>query len=81
MTTRLEKEIARARQLEASHLWRRAARQWLTVLDITPHTQEKLRDALAARRAHCITYGNLFCGDYSGIREARLIDMAEGSVV
>ncbi len=79
--TRLEIEIARAKQLEASRMWRRAARQWLVVLDITPHTQERQRDILAARRAHCITYGNFFCGDYSGIREARLIDMSEGEVL
>lgn len=72
--TDFEQKIARAQQLERCHLWRRAAHQWLAVIDITPETHERLRDGFIARRERCITYGNCFCGDYGGISEARIIE-------
>ncbi|NDL64935.1 PerC family transcriptional regulator [Acerihabitans arboris] len=72
--TDFEKEVALAKRLERSYLWRRAARQWLAVIDIVPDAQERLRDALIARREQCISYGNCFCGEYGGISEARIIE-------
>ena len=72
--SRFSQEVAIAEKLEGMRLWRRAARQWLVVLDITPVKEERLRDMLTMRRAKCITQGNCFCNDYSGISEARLVD-------
>ncbi len=68
-----DRAFARARELEESKLWRRAARQWLTVLDNLPASQEQQRSHIIARRARCITMGNCFCNDYAGISEARLV--------
>ncbi len=71
--TRFQKESALAEKLESQYQWRRAARQWLVVLDIAPATNERLRDQIISRRARCITMGNCFCNDYAGISEARLV--------
>ncbi|WP_230492969.1 PerC family transcriptional regulator, partial [Martelella alba] len=74
----VENEIALAEHLETAGLWRRAARQWLAVLDILPASQEQRRSQITARRAYCITMGNYFCNDYAGISEARLVDYVDG---
>jgi hypothetical protein len=76
-----EIEFAKATALESAHLWRRASRQWLVVLDILPGSQEQLRSNIIARRAECITMGNCFCTNYSGISEARLVDHSEMGMV
>jgi hypothetical protein len=75
-----ESELALAEKLEAAGLWRRAARQWLTVLDILPTSQEQRRSHVIGRRAECITMGNCFCTNYSGISEARLVDHSDMGV-
>ncbi|XBS71133.1 PerC family transcriptional regulator [Acerihabitans sp. KWT182] len=80
MMTTFQKESALAEKLESQYQWRRAARQWLVVLDITPATNDHLREQIIARRAHCITYGNFFCGEYSGISEAHLVDLTNMGV-
>ncbi|WP_410016251.1 PerC family transcriptional regulator [Sodalis sp. C49] len=72
--TELITAITLAKRLESRRLWRRAARQWLAVIDITPDTHERLREGFIARREKCITNGNCFCGDYGGISEARIIE-------
>ncbi|WP_213990059.1 hypothetical protein [Sodalis sp. dw_96] len=75
--TSYEKEIALAEKLESLYRWRRAARQWLVVLDMTPTSDWHLRDRIISRREVCITYGNVYCGEYAGINEARLADFAD----
>ncbi|QWA09818.1 PerC family transcriptional regulator [Sodalis ligni] len=78
--TPFQKESALAEKLESQYQWRRAARQWLVVLDIAPATNERLRDQIISRRARCSSYGNFYCGDYSGISEARLVDHTDMGV-
>ncbi len=76
--TRFEQELALAEKLESLSLWRRAARQWLVVLDVTPTPAEKFRDHIAHRRDRCINFGNCFCGPDGGMSTARLGVTLEG---
>lgn len=49
-------ESEKTKALEQAGLWRRAARCWLDVMDIT--TDDKDREHIAARRQHCIGMAN-----------------------
>lgn len=44
-----------AELLESRGQWRRAARRWLAVMDLT--TDDAGREAIARRREHCISMG------------------------
>jgi hypothetical protein len=44
-----------AELLESRGQWRRAARRWLTVMDLSTNDAE--REAIARRREHCISMG------------------------
>lgn len=81
MKDNFEKDFAQAQALESAGLWRRAARQWLTVLDNLPATQEQQRSNVIARRARCIGMGNCCCNDYAGISEARLVDYSDAGAI
>lgn len=48
----LERHILRAKQLEASGFWRRAARQWLAVIDVCCDVDDRL--VFSQRRAACL---------------------------
>ncbi|AOR64838.1 PerC family transcriptional regulator [Pectobacterium wasabiae] len=59
-------DIELAKQLEEKQLWRRAARQWLTVMDRTKGTTE--RGLVATRRSICLGRARMTTQQYSGVR-------------
>ncbi|MFJ5503843.1 PerC family transcriptional regulator [Pectobacterium carotovorum] len=59
-------DIELAKQLEEKQLWRRAARQWLTVMDRTKGTTE--RGLVATRRSICLSRARIATQQYSGVR-------------
>ncbi len=64
-----------AEQLEEKQLWRRAARQWLAVMDATD--DERLRGKAAERSTSCIQHSTVYRADFcdGGIAEATLADL------
>ncbi|MEQ9941079.1 PerC family transcriptional regulator [Pectobacterium aroidearum] len=59
-------DIELAKELEEKQLWRRAARQWLTVMDRTNGTTE--RGLVATRRSICLSRARIATQQYSGVR-------------
>lgn len=64
-----------AEQLEEKQLWRRAARQWLAVMDATDN--ERQRGKAAERSTSCIQRSTIYRADLcdGGIAEATLAEL------